>query len=182
MEVWCRRMSTESLIGEQVECFTHGATWGVGQVYGYTDAPTVMVERADGTRFSWRRDLTRVAPKPIAPKPSDLRDYLEHPGNWGTLDGRRGLLLAMLDALETTHEADTAHDVALERERVAAWLESHATCGNCDGRLCMGCIFREYDHTCAEDCPDCCEGGQMIDPGARLATRLRSGDHWKDGA
>ncbi|WP_236746153.1 hypothetical protein [Mycobacteroides abscessus] len=29
-------------------------------------------------------------------------------------------------------------------------------CGNCDGRKCMGCVFREYDHDCADDCPDCC--------------------------
>ncbi|WP_157897454.1 hypothetical protein [Mycobacteroides chelonae] len=29
-------------------------------------------------------------------------------------------------------------------------------CRNCDGRKCMGCVFREYDHDCADDCPDCC--------------------------
>ncbi len=29
-------------------------------------------------------------------------------------------------------------------------------CDNCDGRKCMGCVFRERDHTCADDCPVCC--------------------------
>jgi hypothetical protein len=29
-------------------------------------------------------------------------------------------------------------------------------CENCGGRGCMGCIFREYDHDCADNCPICC--------------------------
>lgn len=29
-------------------------------------------------------------------------------------------------------------------------------CRNCDGRKCMGCVFREHPHDCADDCPDCC--------------------------
>lgn len=33
-------------------------------------------------------------------------------------------------------------------------------CPNCDGRKCMGCIFREYDHDCADDCPVCCREGE----------------------
>lgn len=32
----------------------------------------------------------------------------------------------------------------------------HSRCRNCDGRKCMGCVFREYDHDCKHDCPDCC--------------------------
>ena len=31
------------------------------------------------------------------------------------------------------------------------------SCTNCDGRKCMGCVFREYDHLCADDCPECCD-------------------------
>lgn len=31
-------------------------------------------------------------------------------------------------------------------------------CENCDGRKCMGCVCREYDHDCADDCPVCCAG------------------------
>lgn len=36
-------------------------------------------------------------------------------------------------------------------------------CGNCDGRGCMGCVCREYDHDCADDCPVCCPeyGGDL---------------------
>lgn len=30
-------------------------------------------------------------------------------------------------------------------------------CANCDGRGCMGCVLREWDHDCANDCPFCCE-------------------------
>lgn len=30
-------------------------------------------------------------------------------------------------------------------------------CRNCDGRKCMGCVFREHPHDCADDCPECCE-------------------------
>lgn len=32
----------------------------------------------------------------------------------------------------------------------------HSQCRNCDDRKCMGCVFREYDHDCSNDCPDCC--------------------------
>jgi hypothetical protein len=28
-------------------------------------------------------------------------------------------------------------------------------CCNCGGQRCMGCVFREYDHECQHDCPDC---------------------------
>lgn len=34
------------------------------------------------------------------------------------------------------------------------------SCQNCDGVKCMGCVFREYDHTCRDDCPFCCSPGQ----------------------
>lgn len=37
-------------------------------------------------------------------------------------------------------------------------------CSNCDGRKCMGCVFREYDHDCADDCPFCCGA-----PGIRVS-------------
>ena len=87
----------------------------------------------------------------------DLRDYLEHPGNWGTLDGRRGLLLAMLDALETTHEADTAHDVALERAAVLRVLS-----GDLEWAIKVDASERGYIE--------------------RLIVFIESGDHWKDGA
>ena len=33
---------------------------------------------------------------------------------------------------------------------------SYVICPNCDGRKCMGCVFREYDHDCTRDCPTCC--------------------------
>lgn len=29
-------------------------------------------------------------------------------------------------------------------------------CPNCNGRGCMGCVMREWDHNCANDCPMCC--------------------------
>lgn len=32
----------------------------VGRVVGYCDAPTVTIERADGTRVHWRADLCEV--------------------------------------------------------------------------------------------------------------------------
>lgn len=41
-------------------------------------------------------------------------------------------------------------------------LLEFTSCRNCDGRLCMGCAFREYGHTCADDCPDCCIDGQCV--------------------
>lgn len=34
-------------------------------------------------------------------------------------------------------------------------LPERGTCCNCGGRRCMGCVFREYDHECANDCPEC---------------------------
>lgn len=41
------------------------------------------------------------------------------------------------------------------RERVELFVE-FGTCQNCDGRKCMGCIFRDWDHDCNDDCPHCC--------------------------
>lgn len=32
----------------------------------------------------------------------------------------------------------------------------YSDCRNCDDRKCMGCVFREYDHDCKDDCPMCC--------------------------
>lgn len=33
----------------------------------------------------------------------------------------------------------------------------YSECRNCDDRKCMGCVFREYYHTCVNDCPECCK-------------------------
>ncbi len=38
--------------------YTTGETHGVGRVVAYYDLPTFVIERADGTRFSWRADMT----------------------------------------------------------------------------------------------------------------------------
>jgi hypothetical protein len=35
-----------------------------------------------------------------------VREYVEHPGNWGALDGRRRLLLALLDGEPINWKAD----------------------------------------------------------------------------
>jgi hypothetical protein len=35
-----------------------GETHGVGRVVAYYDLPTFVIERPDGTRFSWRADMT----------------------------------------------------------------------------------------------------------------------------
>ena len=29
-------------------------------------------------------------------------------------------------------------------------------CKNCDGRHCMSCVMRIWDHICQNDCPICC--------------------------
>lgn len=29
-------------------------------------------------------------------------------------------------------------------------------CCNCGGRKCMGCVMRDWEHHCADDCPFCC--------------------------
>ena len=53
-------------------------------------------------------------------------------------------------------------------DRVKLILDPIYSCDNCDDRLCMGCIFREYDHECADDCPDCCEDGVCVSRGGGL--------------
>ena len=65
------------------------------------------------------------------------------------------LLQALLAAQEsrTAPEAGTDSQDAPEAGREA---HSDESCRNCDGLKCMGCVFREYDHDCADDCPDCC--------------------------
>ncbi|WP_100498689.1 hypothetical protein [Mycobacteroides abscessus] len=52
-------------------------------------------------------------------------------------------------------------------------------CGNCDGRKCMGCVFREYDHDCADDCPDCCTTARTPRVVDRLGVDER-GSRWRD--
>lgn len=34
-----------------------------------------------------------------------VREYVEHPGNWGTFDGRQRLLLALLDGKDINWKA-----------------------------------------------------------------------------
>lgn len=55
------------LIGKDVDMVyaTSDGTHGRGRVIGYCDAPTYIVELPDGTRTSWRADLTREAPAPL---------------------------------------------------------------------------------------------------------------------
>ncbi|TDZ92180.1 hypothetical protein CCUG60885_04294 [Mycobacteroides salmoniphilum] len=57
--------------------------------------------------------------------------------------------LCEMDALHEGHVLDLG-DVL--QECPGQW----SLCRNCDDRKCMGCVFREYDHDCADDCPDCC--------------------------
>lgn len=47
----------------------------------------------------------------------DLREYIEHPGNWGTTDGRRGALHRMLNAADL--EIEVALALAITNERAA---------------------------------------------------------------
>lgn len=38
--------------------YATGETHGVGRVIAYCDFPTFVIERPDGSRFSWRADMT----------------------------------------------------------------------------------------------------------------------------
>ena len=52
-----------------------------------------------------------------------------------------------------TGNDESAEAVAYLREAVRrGWL----VCGNCDGRKCMACVFREMHDKGADDCRDCC--------------------------
>ncbi|AHH98223.1 hypothetical protein [Kutzneria albida] len=47
--------------GQHVDAlFLTGGVYGSGRVIGYCDAPTYVIERPDGTQFSWRADLTKT--------------------------------------------------------------------------------------------------------------------------
>ncbi|WJJ56645.1 hypothetical protein PROPHIBWHA1_30 [Mycobacterium phage prophiBWHA-1] len=59
--------------------------------------------------------------------------------------------------------------------------ENPEYCGNCDGRKCMGCVFREYDHDCADDCPDCCTTARTPRVVDRLGVDER-GSRWLDAS
>lgn len=47
---------------------------------------------------------------------------------------------------------DLLNSLKIEADLVA----NTYACANCDDRKCMGCIFREYNHNCEDDCPSCC--------------------------
>lgn len=52
---------TEKHIGKRVVAKTvQGHESGDGKIIGYCDAPTVTIERADGSTFNWRADLCEV--------------------------------------------------------------------------------------------------------------------------
>lgn len=40
--------------------YTDGTVFGTGRVIAFCAAPTYVIERADGTRFSWRADMTTL--------------------------------------------------------------------------------------------------------------------------
>ncbi len=48
-----QRVEARYAVGDEVH--------GVGRVIAYYEAPTFLIEREDGTRFSWRGDLTFAA-------------------------------------------------------------------------------------------------------------------------
>ena len=42
--------------------YTDGDLFGTGRVIAYYAMPTYVIERPDGTRFSWRADMTFARP------------------------------------------------------------------------------------------------------------------------
>lgn len=83
----------------------------------------------------------------------------------------RVIVLDVMDGTRTTPaiERNTAHAVAMERERVAAWIAAtfHAEQTTVDVHP-----WRGTTHTVTPS----------SEPFERIATSIRSGDHWKDGA
>lgn len=49
--------AVDRALAVEARCTT-GKTHGVGRVIAYCDFPTFVIERPDGTRFSWRADMT----------------------------------------------------------------------------------------------------------------------------
>lgn len=64
-------------------------------------------------------------------------------------------LLSLLSWDEMASYLQNGHLPVAFPERVRQAAEQDC-CVNCGGQQCMGCVFREYDHTCSNDCPDCC--------------------------
>lgn len=52
---------------------TDGAEWGHGVVIGYADQPTLLIERPDGSRFSWIASLTERSEEEVIVTPDDIR-------------------------------------------------------------------------------------------------------------
>lgn len=72
---------------------------------------------------------------------------------------KSGRLLTKVEAWEYVQSEDLPLNFGARLESFIEFYE----CDNCDGRLCMGCVFREWNHTCANDCPDCCKDGHLIE-------------------
>lgn len=51
-------------------------------------------------------DQTAAALTDALARLAAVREYVEHPGNWGTYDGRRHLLLALIDGEPINWKAD----------------------------------------------------------------------------
>ena len=55
-----------------------------------------------------------------------------------------------------------ADDVLRKSVEALAWVDQvtggkyRPSCGNCDDRKCMSCVFRDIHDECRDDCPDCC--------------------------
>ena len=53
---------SEEALGHHVvaRCASDCAPHGAGKIVGWCDAPTYLIQRPDGSQFSWRVDLCQV--------------------------------------------------------------------------------------------------------------------------
>lgn len=68
-------------VNQHVRAFSaagHELTYGEGRVVSYAEQPSVTIETADGTRFSWMAHLCELIDPPEPP--------LAEPGVWGVVE------------------------------------------------------------------------------------------------
>jgi hypothetical protein len=108
--------------------------YGSGTVFAYADQPTVEIERADGTRFSWVASFcTEADPKDVIPQPLRFRPqepvndavnhpahYTEHPSGVECITVTEHMGFCLGNAVKYIWRADLKND-AIEDLEKAAW-------------------------------------------------------------
>ena len=94
-----------SMLGKQVVARTaQGEIYDTGEAIGYTDQPTLTIEKEDGTRFSWIADMCHPIGALTAEDFHFIQSKLAFFRDWGTGSDSRQAANAFIKLEALRHE------------------------------------------------------------------------------